>query len=153
MKILIKNTLKPLRWGGVIKPASLKGYKVPLWLRGRVNDREFSRYANIPGLIASGGINSDEISTIINVFFFFSFFFLMTLEERVKKASSTFFFFTIRVNIITCLSIRTFLIIHLMERLTINDADMLSGIKLSKTWTIYSSLCSIYPSINNSKRE
>lgn len=151
MKTLIKNTLKPLRWGGVIKPASLKGYKVPLWLRGRVNDREFSRYANIPGLIASGGINSDEISTIINVFFFF--FFLMTLEERVKKASSTFFFFTIRVNIITCLSIRTFLIIHLMERLTINDADMLSGIKLSKTWTIYSSLCSIYPSINNSKRE
>lgn len=151
MKTLIKNTLKPLRWGGVIKPASLKGYKVPLWLRGRVNDREFSRYANIPGLIASGGINSDEISTIINVFFFF--FFLMTLEERVKKASSTFFFFTIRVNIITCLSIRTFLIIHLMERLTINDADMLSGIKLSKTWAIYSSLCSIYPSINNSKRE
>lgn len=131
MKTLIKNTLKPLRWGGVIKPASLKGYKVPLWLRGRVNDREFSRYANIPGLIASGGINSDEISTIINVFFFF--FFLMTLEERVKKASSTFFFFTIRVNIITCLSIRTFLIIHLMERLTINDVDMLSGIKLSKT--------------------
>lgn len=104
MKTLIKNTLKPLRWGGVIKPASLKGYKVPLWLRGRVNDREFSRYANIPGLIASGGINSDEISTIINVFFFF--FFLMTLEERVKKASSTFFFFTIRVNIITWLSIR-----------------------------------------------
>lgn len=151
MKTLIKNTLKPLRWGGVIKPASLKGYKVPLWLRGRVNDREFSRYANIPGLIASGGINSDEISTIINVFFFF--FFLMTLEERVKKASSTFFFFTIRVNIITCLSIRTFLIIHLMERLTINDVDMLSGIKLSKTWAIYSSLCSIYPSINNSKRE
>lgn len=92
MKTLIKNTLKPLRWGGVIKPASLKGYKVPLWLRGRVNDREFSRYANIPGLIASGGINSDEISTIINVFFFFSFFFLMTLEERVKKASSTFFY-------------------------------------------------------------
>lgn len=90
MKTLIKNTLKPLRWGGVIKPASLKGYKVPLWLRGRVNDREFSRYANIPGLIASGGINSDEISTIINVFFFF--FFLMTLEERVKKASSTFFY-------------------------------------------------------------
>lgn len=104
MKTLIKNTLKPLRWGGVIKPASLKGYKVPLWLRGRVNDREFSRYANIPGLIASGGINSDEISTIINVFFFFLFFFWWHSRNEWKKLVRL--FFIIRVNIITWLSIR-----------------------------------------------
>lgn len=109
------------------------------------------RDTRIPGLIASAGINSDEISTIINVFFFFFFplFFWWHSRNEWKKLVRL-FFFTIHANINACHSIRIFLIIHLMER---DDKPWCWYFenKIIKDLYLFISLFDLFV-INNSKR-